>query len=164
MVRNNLENLREMTVGDLCEQGFCTEVVAVREDTPFKAIVEAIRGGPLFHSVVVLDQDRKVVGRVSVEHLYEAVILDIFPEQALSSAADLESVMEVVEEVVHNRAQDIMEEPNVARVQERAPDVLGRIFRENLKGLVVVDGAVKLVGYLDRMTIISNWPELTAGR
>ena len=61
MVRNNLENLREMTVGDLCEQGFCTEVIEVREDTPFKAIVEAIRGGPLFHSVVVLGQDRKVV-------------------------------------------------------------------------------------------------------
>lgn len=162
MAQNDLKNLRDLTVGDLCERGFCIDVIDVLENTPFEAIVEAIRGGPPFHSVVVLNEERKVVGRVSVEHLYEAVILDIFPEQALSAATDLESVMEVAEELQHNRARDIMEEPNVASVSDSAPDVLGKILRENLKGIVVVDAAEKLVGYLDRMTIISNWPELTA--
>ena len=164
MAKSGLSNLSDLTVGDLCAHGLCSDVVEVREDTPFGEIVDAIREGPPFPSVVVLDSERCVVGRVSVEHLYEAVIVDILPEQALASATDLESAMEVAIEVKHNRARDIMEEPNVAKASDPVGSALGRIFRERLKGLVVVEDSGTLVGYIDRMTIISNWPEFVAAR
>jgi CBS-domain-containing membrane protein len=72
--------------------------------------------------------------------------------------------MEVAVEVKHNRARDIMEEPNVAKSSEPVGNALGRIFRERLKGIVVVEDSGALVGYVDRMTIISNWPEFVAAR
>ncbi len=164
MAKNALSKLSDLTVGGLCSHGLCSDVVEVREDTPFSEIVDAIRNGPPFHSVVVVDSDRCVVGRVSVEHLYEAVIVDILPEQALASATDLESTMEVAVEVRHNRAREIMEEPQIAKATESVPHALGRIFRESLKGLVVTEESGVLIGYLDRMTIISHWPEFTAAR
>lgn len=69
--------------------------------------------------------------------------------------------MEVAVEVKHNRARDIMEAPNLAKSTESAPSVLGRIFREHLKGLVIVDESGSLLGYIDRMTIIAKWSEFT---
>ena len=161
MAKSALSKLSELTAGDLCSHGLCSDVVQVREDTSFSEIVDAIRKGPPFHSVVVLDSDRSVVGRVSDEHFYEAVIVDVLPELALASATDLDSLMEVAVEVKHNRARDIMEAPNLAKSTESAPSVLGRIFRERLKGLVIVDESGSLLGYIDRMTIIAKWSEFT---
>ena len=126
--------------------------------------MDAIHSGPPFHSVVVLDSERCVAGRVSVEHLFEAVIVDVFPEQALAAATDLASTMEVVVDVNHNRARDIMEEPNLVKVDDNLGSVLGRILRDRLKGVVVVEEAGTLVGYLHRMTVISHWREFTSAR
>ena len=76
--------------------------------------------------------------------------------------ADIESAIDVADDIVKDTAADIMEKPTVVRTTDKLVTAFARMYRDRLTGIPVVDAEGLLVGYLDRLTIVTLWPDLAA--
>ena len=162
MSSESLGSPKRLRVQDLCERGYCEQPTTVRPDTPFREIVQAVRQGPPLRTVVVVDGTRRVVGAITMQQLFEAIFMDLFPEAALAAVRDIESAIDVADDIVKETAADIMAKPTVVRTTDKLVTAFARMYRDRLTGIPVVDAEGLLVGYLDRLTIVTLWPDLAA--
>lgn len=155
---------RDVTVAELCERGLCSEPVEVSEDTPFKGVVEAFQRRPAMRTVAVVNASHEVVGIISDRLIYEAMFLDVFPSIALGAVSDLESALELVSEMRHHTAGELMEEPVILRLEDSESAAFTRIHQAQMSGLPVVDADNRLVGYLDHGALAPLWLERSVER
>lgn len=145
------------TVAELCDRGLCVEPVAVRRDAPFREVVLAVQKQPAVRTVAVVDADGVVVGTVSVRQTCEAMFDDLFPAAALGEVADLQTALQVMDEMQHLTAGELMSEPVVARLTDTVREAFIRLHRAQLTGLPIVDADDRPVGYLDHLNLVPLW-------
>ncbi len=143
-------------VSDLCARGLCDEQVAVVVGTPFRDVVQAHRRQPACRTLAVVD-DERVRGIIPVRLLQQAVFVDVFPGAALGEVDDLASALEVMHEMRHKTAGELMEDAQVVRLDDSLHDAFVRIDRAGVSGLPIVDAADRLTGYLDLGALAALW-------
>ena len=147
------------TVAELCDRGLCDDPTEVGQEVPFRTIVRAFLKNPAVRTVAVVDEARKVVGLISVRSLYEAMFVDLFPSAALGEISDLTTALEVMHDMQHRTAAELMDDPVVVTLSDQVNEACIRIHREHMDGLPVVDGDGRLVSYLDQSALAPLWLE-----
>jgi CBS domain-containing protein len=133
--------------------------VCVQQEAPFREILLAVQQRRAVRTVAVLDAEGIVVGTVSVRQTCEAMFDDLFPAAALGEVADLESALEVMDEMRHMTAGELMSGPAVAQLSDTVRDAFICLHRAHLTGLPVVDADGRPVGYLDHLDMVPIWLE-----
>jgi len=150
---------RVVTVAELHARGLSSEPIAVREETLFGSIVEAFQQRPAVRTVAVVNARNEVVGVIPVRVLYEAMFLDVSPSAALVGATDFGAPLELVREMRHRIAGELMTEPVLLHLDDRESDAFTRIHRALMDDLPIVDADNRLVSYLDHVALAPLWIE-----
>ena len=96
-------------------------------------------------------------GIIPVRLLHQAVFVDVFPGAALGEVDDLESALEVMHEMRHKTAGELMEDAQIVRLDDSLRDAFVRIHRAGVSGLPIVDEDDRVTGYLDLSALSELW-------
>lgn len=132
----------------------------VPSSADFGAMVRLLTPHPEIRLVMVVDDNRMLVGIIPIRTIYDAMFTDIYPAAALGDVASVEEAMDVGDQIVHPTAGELMIEPNSVDLNDTLHDAFIKIHRTGVSCIAVVDNG-KPVGYLDCMAIVPLWEQHT---
>lgn len=104
----------------------------------------------------MVDGENCVKGVIAVRLLDEAVFFEVFPDSALGEIDDMESALEVMREMRHKAADELMEKAEVVRMD----DAFVRMHRARVSSLPIVDHNDRVIGDLDLRALATLWDKL----
>jgi CBS domain-containing protein len=137
------------------------EPVIVRRDDSLERLAHLAVENTGCRVLSVVDDDGLLVGVIPVRVLLNDIFLKIVPEEFLGEIVDMDAVMKYAEHVGARTAGDIMLDPVAVRRDETVRDAFRRMHDAKLNGLPIVDGELRVVGYVDQLELLLVWVHAT---
>jgi len=129
----------------------------IAEDTLLDEAAREMIANPSVHVAAVTNQDNRLVGILDIRTLADDLFFHIYSEEFLSNLTDLEQVFGFAEKSTLRSAADAMRPAVFVKPNDTVKDAY-RIMHENgLTGLLVVDDNYHVTGYINLLTLLSQW-------
>jgi len=129
----------------------------VEEDAGLLHICEQLGEAPGVHTVAVVDDSGRLTGIIPIRLLLDALFLHVAPEEFLADLQAMEGVEEFGKVSRARSARDLMQPAVYVTMGDSVREAFSRMHERRLDGLPVVDGEMRVVGYLDRLQLIRIW-------
>jgi CBS domain-containing protein len=129
----------------------------VEEDAGLLHICEQLSEAPGVHTVAVVDDSGRLTGIIPIRLLLDALFLHVAPEEFLADLQAMEGVEEFGKVSRARSARDLMQPAVYVTMGDSVREAFSRMHERRLDGLPVVDGEMRVVGYLDRLQLIRIW-------
>ena len=134
---------------DLRAQGLCGKGDLIAVGTSFRGVVREYLRQPGCRTFAVVDWDNCVKGVIPVQLLDETVFFDVFLVSAPREVDGMESALEVMHEMRHKTAGELMGKAEVVRMDDTVHDVFVRMHRVGVSSRPIVDRNDRAAGDLD---------------
>lgn len=139
------------------------EPAVVHAETPLDDVARAMLAHPNVHVASVVAEDGRLLGLLELNALADDLFFHILPEEFLSEITDLEKLMEYADRTRFLTAKDAMIEPVWVKPDETVKEAFRRMHDNNLPGLPIVDDRYQVVGYINRLELLSLCVQLKNG-
>jgi len=129
----------------------------VEEDAGLLHICEQLGEAPGVHTVAVVDKAGHLTGIIPISLLLDALFLHVAPEEFLADLRLMEGIEEFGKLSRARSARDLMQPVVYVTMGDSVREAFSRMHERRLDGLPVVDGEMRVVGYLDRLQLIRIW-------
>jgi CBS domain-containing protein len=133
------------------------EPCVVEADAGLLHICEQLGEAPGVHTVAVVDKTGRLTGIIPISLLLDALFLHVAPEEFLADLRLMEGVEEFGKLSRTRSARDLMQPAVYVTMGDSVREAFSRMHERRLDGLPVVDGEMRVVGYLDRLQLIRIW-------
>ena len=129
----------------------------VEEDAGLLHICEELGESPGVNTVAVVDKTGRLTGIIPISLLLDALFLHVAPEEFLADLRLMEGVEEFGKLSRARSARDLVQPAVYVTMGDSVREAFSRMHERRLDGLPVVDGEMRVVGYLDRLQLIRLW-------
>lgn len=147
---------KRLLVRDAIE-GPIQPVCVVTGDQSVADVSECFADNPGVSTSPVVDVDGRLLGIIPMRLLLDDLFLLIAPEEFLADLDDEKRLEEFGRMSRAKTASALMEPPAYVTRDDSARDAFAMMHERQLEGLPVVDAAMKVVGYLDRLDLVRLW-------
>ena len=163
MDRPTPESITQSTMIEEADRLLRIGPVVVRHDESLHSIAEKAVENPGCRVIAVLDADDRLAGVIPVRVLVNDIFLKIVPEEFLGEILDLEGALKYAAHIGARTAADILLPAVSVSSDDTIRDAFMRMHEAKLNGLPIVDGAGRVVGYVDQLEMLLVWVR-TSGR
>jgi CBS domain-containing protein len=129
----------------------------VEEDAGLLDICEQLGEAPGVNTVAVVDKTGRLTGIIPISLLLDALFLHVAPEEFLADLRLMEGIEEFGKLSRARSARDLVQPAVYVTMGDSVREAFSRMHERRLDGLPVVDGEMRVVGYLDRLQLIRLW-------
>ena len=115
----------------------------------------ASAASPMNRVVCVVDFQGTLLGLVPLAAIIENVFFEVGQASREVFAGEQDSTG--APGAPGETARDLMEAPLWVRPQDTVKDVVDRVLEAHLDGLPIVDGAMRVIGYVDAVELLGLW-------
>jgi len=133
------------------------EPCVVAQETELVAVCEQLGEAPGVQTVAVVDNTGRLTGIIPISLLLDALFLYVAPEEFLADLRLMEGIEEFGKLSRARSAQDLVQPAVYVTMGDSVREAFSRMHERRLDGLPVVDGEMRVVGYLDRLQLIRLW-------
>ena len=156
------ESMTQATpVGEVARLLRGTEPVTVHSGDALRAVAERSVQHPECGVLLVVDDEKVLVGQIRVSDLVNDIFRKIVPEEFLSEITGVDTALEYAERIGARTAGDIMLPPRSVRKDQTVREAFHEMHEGQLAGLAVVDEGGHVQGYLDELELLLAWVEAT---
>jgi CBS domain-containing protein len=129
-------------------------------DASLLEIVESMQRVPLAWTIAVVDQNGQLQGIIPFSQIVDEVLFRLTPEEFLST---VHSLGDAEEFAIQSRlsqaatAAEMMRPPVYVHSEETVIEAFHKIRQAGLRGLPIVDGELRVTGYLDLFELVQIW-------
>jgi CBS domain-containing protein len=138
-----------------------TDPVTVHPDDTLRTIAAVSAVHPECGVLLVVDDDRVLVGQIRVTDLVDDIFRKIVPEEFLSEITGVANALDYAERIGARTAGDIMLPARSIRPEQTVREAFHQMHEGHLTGLAVVDESGRVEGYLDELELLLAWVEAT---
>ena len=138
-----------------------TEPILVRADDSLHRLSELAIGNLACRVLSVVDEERRLVGLVSVSELLDDIFLKVVPEEFLGEIQDVAGALRYAEHIGARTAGDIMQPPISVSADDTFRHAFRQLHQSGLNGLPVTDADGRVVAYLDQLELLMAWVDAT---
>lgn len=148
---------KDTLIGDI-RPSLGSKPVLVGPDSDLYQLTHKIVAEPWGRTLCVVDDKQKLLGLIPLQTLLDAIFYYVVPEEFLVEVSDYEELLHFVE-LSHTRtAKDLMKDPVWLRDDDRVRDAFIRMHASQcLEGLPVVDGEMRVIGFVGTLELLSLW-------
>ena len=135
-----------------------TEPLVVESDLPLRSAATMASARQEIDTFAIIDEDRLLVGILTVDALVDDILADLFPEGFLPDMTNLRALISSASLfVVHRSVGEIMDEPLSVTDDDVMGTAIQRMHTKKLRGIPVIDAGNKVTGYLDLFDSLVAW-------
>jgi CBS-domain-containing membrane protein len=134
-----------------------TEPILVAAGDSLQRLAELATGNLACRVLSVVDDERRLIGLVSVSELLDDIFLKVVPEEFLGEIEDVPGALRYAEHIRARTAGDIMQPPLAVAADDTFRNAFRRLHQSGLNGLPVTDADGRVVAYLDQLELILAW-------
>lgn len=131
------------------------EAVQVQADAPLHQVVEAILTRPRVQVTCVVNREERLIGLIDIASLADTMFYEMFPEEFISEATDIEKVLTYLQRSKVRTAEDLMRPPVWVKMQDGLEKVFHVLHVEKLNGVPVIDDHYHVVGYINLLELMA---------
>jgi CBS-domain-containing membrane protein len=129
--------------------------VQVQADAPLHKVVEAIVTRPRVQVVCVVNREERLIGLIDIASLADTMFFEIFPEEYISEATDVEKVITYLQRSKVRTAEELMRPPVWVKGEDSLEKVFHVLHAEKLNGVPVIDDHYHIVGYINLLELMA---------
>ncbi|HSQ26350.1 MAG TPA: CBS domain-containing protein [Anaerolineales bacterium] len=129
--------------------------VQVQADAPLHKVVEAILTRPRVQVVCVVNREERLIGLIDIASLADTMFFEIFPEEYISEATDVEKVITYLQRSKVRTAEELMRPPAWVKGEDSLEKVFHVLHAEKLNGVPVIDDHYHIVGYINLLELMA---------
>lgn len=129
--------------------------VQVQADAPLHKVVEAIVTRPRVQVVCVVNREERLIGLIDIASLADTMFFEIFPEEYISEATDVEKVITYLQRSKVRTAEELMRPPVWVKGEDSLEKVFHVLHAEKLSGVPVIDDHYHIVGYINLLELMA---------
>ncbi len=131
------------------------EPVIVPADRPLIDVAEMMLDYPNVNVACVVNEEKRLIGLLSLDNLADDLLMLVFPEEFLSETRDLEAALRYAKLSGTHTAQDAMDPPIWVREEEVLKSAFHKMHDNKLSGIPIVNDHHEVTGYINLLELLA---------